>query len=70
MLANALRQTGWEGPTPTPKRWPTEVEKRLENLEWDRIVRDVKPFLEDLSDAALLSAENVRLLLQKARRRG
>lgn len=69
MLANALRQTGWKGPTPTPKRWPAEVEKRLDTLEWDRIVRDVKPFLEDPSDAALLSAENVRLLLQKARTR-
>ena len=69
LLADALRQTGWDGPAPTAKSWPAEVEKRLGAVEWDRIVRDVTPFLEMPADAALLTAENVRLLLRKVQAR-
>lgn len=37
--------------------------KRMEDISWDRAVKDVSPFLERSQDVSLLSLENVRNLL-------
>ena len=63
MLNNALEQTGWEGPSLTEHTWRTVVRERLEIASWDRVVDDVRPFLEPGADPALLNDENVKQLL-------
>jgi hypothetical protein len=35
------------------------VRTRLEQADWARVVADVRPFLEQTADAALLTPENV-----------
>jgi chemotaxis regulatin CheY-phosphate phosphatase CheZ len=45
--------------------WRGAVSQRLEELDWKRIVADVRPFLESPSDVSLLSRENLDLLLKR-----
>jgi hypothetical protein len=39
------------------------VMKRMEEIPWERAVKDVSPFLERSQDVNLLTLENVRNLL-------
>lgn len=66
LLNNALAQTG--GSRLTAGTWRTAVRRRLESLPWDRVVSDVRPFLEDAGEANLLTRENVAALLARPRR--
>ena len=63
MLNNALSQTDWPGPTLTRKTWPEAMRERLRGITWERVQADVRPFLEQGADAALLTAENLERLL-------
>lgn len=67
MLDNALRQTGWTEPSPSEANWREMVRKRLQALAWDRVVADVRPFLEPAADLSLLTRENVMRLLEMRR---
>lgn len=59
LLNNALRQTGWTGGCPTEQSWREIVRRRLQALAWDRVVADVRPFLEPGTSLDLLIFENV-----------
>ncbi|MFN3762592.1 MAG: nucleotidyl transferase AbiEii/AbiGii toxin family protein [Anaerolineae bacterium] len=59
LLNNALQQTGWQGPPLTETTWREAVRRRLESVDWQRAVEDVRPFLELDADPALLSRENL-----------
>jgi predicted nucleotidyltransferase component of viral defense system len=63
LLNNALAQTGWSGPKLTAANWRRMVAKRMEEIHWDRAVKDVLPFLERSQDVKLLTFENVKNLL-------
>ena len=63
LLNNALQQTGWPGDELTLDNWREIVRDRLQTLAWERIVTDVRPFLEAESDAELLTRENVLTVL-------
>ena len=63
LLNNALAQTRWAGPKLTAANWRRMVMKRMEEIPWDRAVKDVSPFLERSQDVNLLTLENVRGLL-------
>lgn len=65
LLNNALQQTGWSRGTLTAANWRGAVSERLEELDWTRIVADVRPFLESPSDVSLLSRESLDLLLKR-----
>lgn len=65
MLNNALEQTDWEGPVLTEGNWQAAVRDRLEEGSWDRIVADVRPFLEPREDPTVLSYENVVQVLER-----
>jgi len=65
MLNNALRQTGWEAPSLTEQSWRDSVRDRLESASWDRVVEDVRPFLEPRADLTLLNDQTVRHLLTR-----
>lgn len=64
LLNNALAQTGWNRGTLTPEDWRQAVRARLEELDWARIVADVRPFLESAADVSLLNRDNLDLLLK------
>ena len=63
LLNAALEQTGWEGAALEPRTWWEAVRQRLDQLNWDRLVDDVRPFLEHQHDVDLLSRDNVLRLL-------
>jgi hypothetical protein len=62
-LNNALAQTRWPGPELTAANWRRIVRKRMDEIHWDRAVKDVSPFLERSQDVNLLTFANVRKLL-------
>jgi hypothetical protein len=65
LLNNALAQTGWSRGTLATDDWRGAVSERLEELDWTRIVADVRPFLESSADMSFLSRENLDLLLKQ-----
>lgn len=66
LLANALRQTGWEKAVPTMETWRKIVYDIVKQTSWDDVRKDVENFLENQADLTVFSKENVlRLLLQR-----
>ncbi|NUM77646.1 nucleotidyl transferase AbiEii/AbiGii toxin family protein [candidate division KSB1 bacterium] len=63
LLNNALQQTGWQGKPLAENDWRPQVRKRLEAIDWQRVVNDVRPFLEPSADPNLLTHENLRRVL-------
>lgn len=63
LLNNALAQTGWSRSPLTLSDWREAVRERLEGLDWERTVSDVRPFLESSADVDLLTAESLDLVL-------
>ena len=63
LLNNALTQTHWGGEPVTADNWRTIVAKRLQDLTWERVVGDVRPFLERQHEAELLTPDNLQQLL-------
>jgi predicted nucleotidyltransferase component of viral defense system len=63
LLNNALAQTGWRGPQITAENWRQLVTRRVEKLDFKRVIADVEPFLEHPSDCALLTRQNLTSLL-------
>jgi hypothetical protein len=64
LLNNALRQTGWDGWPMTESNWREAVRNRLQTMAWDRVVADVRPFLEPSANLDLLTLENVLRILR------
>lgn len=63
LLNNALRQTGWNGPSLDEETWRSRVAGKVLELDWDRVALDVRPFLEDAREIELVTRENVLALL-------
>ncbi len=63
LLARALAQTGWDGDEPTAASWRRIVAHRLRDIDVERAVRDVAPFLERQGDVELLTRDNLLSLL-------
>ena len=60
LLKNALRQSQWNREEPTSENWRKIVHQRLLTLPWDKVRRDVQPFVEatafsELTQEGLLS---------------
>lgn len=66
-LNNALVQTGWQGPSLRSDNWRETLHSRLENIAWEQVVEDVRPFIADTEELALLTRENILQLLMSAR---
>ena len=64
MLNNALRQSGWTGEALTEANWRDAIRARLQSVDWEPSVADVRPFLEPSADARLLTRENLIRLLE------
>lgn len=65
LLNNALKQTDWTGPELTLENWREQISYRLSEFDWDKIIADIKPFVEKQSDLKLLTLENLLKLLKK-----
>lgn len=63
LLNNALAQTDWTGEILTPANWKGYVAKRLQRLNWDSVVDDVRPFIEPGFDLNLLTLANLERVL-------
>lgn len=63
LLNNALRQTGWPGPPLSTENWWSVLADRLQRLNWERVVDDVRPLLASEVDLHALTLENVLRVL-------
>ena len=58
-----MRQTDWAGAELSARTWRETVAARVDVLDWDRAVADVRPFLERTEDVESLTRENAARLL-------
>ena len=58
-LKNALVQTGWKGAFPDEDNWRSLLRDRMNDLDWERVISDVSPFLENPGDMEFLTKENI-----------
>jgi hypothetical protein len=63
LLNNALQKTDWTGGLLDEGNWREAVRSRLQTVAWERVVSDVRPFLEPSADPALLTFENMMRVL-------
>ncbi len=64
LLNNALQQTGWDAESLTGDNWRRIVRRRLQGMDWDQVVTDVRPFLEPSADHGILKLENLMRVLE------
>lgn len=65
LLNNALNQTDWQGMPITEDNWRVETAQRLAVFDWDKVIADVKPFIEKQDQLNMLTRENMLILLEK-----
>jgi hypothetical protein len=64
LLNNALRQTGWEGRPLNQRNWHRAVREKVQDVAWDRVQDDVRPFLGPGADPSVLTKNNLLRLLR------
>ncbi|MFO7914232.1 MAG: nucleotidyl transferase AbiEii/AbiGii toxin family protein [Candidatus Krumholzibacteriales bacterium] len=64
LLNNSLAQTGWKGERITSSNWKSLIMEKLSGYNWNEIVRDVRPFLEDQKQVDMLTRDNLIKLLK------
>lgn len=64
LLNNALRQTGWEGRPLKMQNWRRAVREKVQDVAWDRVEDDVRPFLGPGADPSILTKSNLMRLLR------
>lgn len=67
LLNNALKQTNWPGPQITAENWRKELSEKLAVLDWDRIIADLKPFIEKQSELDMIKLDNILVLMNNPR---
>lgn len=63
LLNNALAQTKWLGGALTEANWRERARTHLQQLNWNSIVDDVRPFVEPGFDPGLLTLANLERVL-------
>jgi len=64
LLNSALKQTAWPGPELTKENWRQEISVRVSEFDWNKVIADVKPFIEKQSDLQMLTQQNIEKLLK------
>ncbi len=62
LLNNALAQKRGESERLDQETWPGAVASKARELNWDDVVRDIRPFLADPRQESLLTRDNLLLL--------
>lgn len=63
-LNHALAQSRWPDSKLTAENWREIVSHKVQTLPWERVVTDVRPFLERETDIELLTLSNLLQLLK------
>jgi predicted nucleotidyltransferase component of viral defense system len=64
LLNNALKQTAWTGAELTEENWRRHIVMRVSEFDWNKVIADVKPFIEKQSDLQMLTPQNLIKLLK------
>ena len=64
LLANALKQTKWQGELPAKDNWRDLIYYTVNKTNWGSVRKDVENFLEHQADLAVFTKENVLGLLK------
>lgn len=67
LLRSSLEQTGQDYSNEKIKSWRSMIVHKIEALNWDKVLADVAPFLEQNEDIYLLTRENILALLTRNR---
>jgi predicted nucleotidyltransferase component of viral defense system len=63
LLNNALHQTGWKGKEIAADNWREETAMRISKYDWDKVIADVRPFVEKQRDLEMMTKEILLKLL-------
>jgi len=66
LLNNALKQNRGERIEITADSWRTETARRISEYDWERVIADVRPFIEKQEELKLMTKENLLKLLHPA----
>jgi predicted nucleotidyltransferase component of viral defense system len=64
LLNNALKRTAWSGPELTQENWRQHIAARVSEFDWNKVIADIKPFIEKRSDLQMLTRQNLIKLLK------
>jgi hypothetical protein len=64
LLNSTLQQTGWQAESLTADNWRTIVRDRLQVVDWEQVVADVRPFLDPAADPGILKLETLTRVLE------
>ncbi|MBM4143828.1 MAG: hypothetical protein FJ225_09600 [Lentisphaerae bacterium] len=64
LLNAGLEQMKWAGPALDAGNWRSILRARLDTLQWDAALADVRPFLEREADLGLLTRKSCLALLE------
>jgi len=62
-LNNALKQTEFKGSILKKENWRRITAKRIKEVDWDYVVSDVEPFLENQNDLKIFTKQTLLKLL-------
>jgi predicted nucleotidyltransferase component of viral defense system len=63
-LNNALRQTKYKGPSIKKENWKEVTSSKIKGIDWDYVVSDVEPFIENQNDLKVFSKKTMLELLK------
>jgi predicted nucleotidyltransferase component of viral defense system len=64
LLNNALKQTGWKGKEVTAENWRKKISVQISKYDWDKVIADVRPFVEKQRDLEMLTKGNLIKLFE------
>lgn len=64
LLNNALEQTGWKSCKLSRNSWQEVIRQKIQEMSWERVRKDVAPFLEKDAELDLLTRDNLLVLLK------
>jgi predicted nucleotidyltransferase component of viral defense system len=63
-LNNALKQTRYKGPSIKKENWEKVTSSKIKEIEWDYVISDVEPFVENQKDLRIFSKKTMLELLK------
>lgn len=63
-LNNALKQTNYEGPSLEVHNWKEVTAEKIKDVDWDYVVSDLEPFLENQNDLRIFKKQTLLNLLK------